>query len=129
MEQKNVLVPNDGILDNLARLADDPLTAPKLWMRMPLAAGVNDDEGLPSPLRFTVDSVSGDAGGVFNNGSSLANQLVEKSALANIRPSYNGYYRFSHNFNLSFLFAEDLFKEKVLHTSPKPFYTFLLSEV
>lgn len=35
---------NDLILDNLISLAEDPETNKKIWMRMPLIAGVNDSE-------------------------------------------------------------------------------------
>ena len=39
-------VANDLILENLRMLAADPVTAPKILMRMPLIHGVNDDEDL-----------------------------------------------------------------------------------
>lgn len=36
-------VSNELILDNLIKLSQDPLTKDKLWLRMPLIEGLNDD--------------------------------------------------------------------------------------
>lgn len=44
--QKATGVSNKLILENLARLADDPEINGKIWMRMPLIHGINDTEDI-----------------------------------------------------------------------------------
>lgn len=42
--EKYTGVKNDLIIENLEKLASDEKTAKKVWMRMPIIAGINDDE-------------------------------------------------------------------------------------
>lgn len=44
IHRKATGVGNQLILENLARLADDPAINPKIWMRMPLIHGINDSK-------------------------------------------------------------------------------------
>lgn len=50
-------VSNESILDNLIKLSKDPLTKEKLWLRMPLIEGLNDDmETITKTLEFYVEN-------------------------------------------------------------------------
>ena len=49
--EKYTGVGNEIILDNLRRLASDEDILPKLWMRMPLISGINDNEDVLNRTR------------------------------------------------------------------------------
>jgi pyruvate formate lyase activating enzyme len=50
-------VSNELILDNLIKLSQDPLTKDKLWLRMPLIEGLNDDmDTITKTLEFYIEN-------------------------------------------------------------------------
>ena len=54
------------------------------------AAGVDDGEAAPGPLRGVGDPVAGDTGGVLNDGLAAAQDPVDQSRLAHVGPADDG---------------------------------------
>ena len=75
------------------------------------AAGVHQREGTSAPLAIAVDSVAGDARGIFNDGGSLAGQLIKQHGFTHVWPPHNGDKGFCHgdhsfqrkNYNISIM--------------------------
>ena len=66
------------------------------------AAGINQSKLAATPLTFAVNTVAGDARGIFHDGKPSANQLIEQHGLAHIRTAHDGNNGF-HRLSLPFI--------------------------
>ena len=78
----------DGNLCLTSHLGKDNIVAGRL------DSDCIDYHKLPvAPLAFGINTVTGNAGGIFNNGKALAYQLVEKGGFTNIGSAHHRNYR------------------------------------
>ena len=65
-------------------------------------AGIYQGEIPAAPLAFTVDPVTGNTGGILNDGGTVAGELIEEHGFADVGTTNDGNQRFCHG-NTSFL--------------------------
>ena len=59
-------------------------------------AGIHQQELVTAPFAVTENTVAGNAGGVLDNGETLAGQFIENCGFAHVGAAHNGYDRFCH---------------------------------
>src|ERR1035437_8195584 len=83
MGMHNWSISNNPVLCSQASLVLDLLFDWIAWMDLQ-TAGVDHDEAAAVPVRIAVDSVAGGARAILDDGRAMADDPIEKSALADV---------------------------------------------
>ena len=82
-------------------------------------AGIHHHEGLVAPFGVAVDTVTGNAGGVFHDGVALFGNAVEQQGFAHVGAAHDGDHGFFHNINSLFFSFSLLFQVSLVKSSEK----------